>query len=198
MLDRLVSRIHFELKIGKRGKRKKAYKLDEGTGKSTLVKTLVDYQGRPQKIQSRDLFPSPVAGSINDHAPTSGDVHLYSDPGTYYTQTPILYADCEGMDGGEKIPIGARYKHSDFAPPPKQRARSGSMSMQSTYGRPRKLQKRLNKPVKREIRWAVTPEKCKREFAVRELYPRLLYAFSDIVVFVLRNNRSVAIRISSC
>jgi len=51
-----------------------------------------------------------------------------TDPGTYYTQIPILYADCEGMDGSEKVPIGARYKHSDFAPPPKQRARSGSMS----------------------------------------------------------------------
>jgi hypothetical protein len=150
------------------------------------VKILVDYQERIKKIQNEDDFPSPVAGSINDHAPTSGDVHLYADPGTYRTQFPLLYADCEGMDGGEKIPMGAQYKHNDLASP-KSRARSGSLPY-SSYGFPRKLRK-LNKAVKREIRWANTPEKCKREFAVRNLYPRLLYAFSDIVIFVLRNDR---------
>jgi hypothetical protein len=169
-----------------------ADKVDTGAGKSTLVKTLVDYQGRINKIQNTADYPSPVAGSVNDHAPTSGDVHLYADPGTYYTQSPMLYADCEGMDGGEKIPMGARYKHNDLAPPPRLRDRSGSMTPQSTYGLPRKLRK-LNKAVKREIHWANTPEKCKREFAVRNLYPRLLYAFSDIVVFVLRNDRYVTI-----
>lgn len=134
-------------------------------------------------------FPSPVAGSVNDHSPTSGDVHLYGDPGTYHSQFPVLYADCEGMDGGEKIPMGAKYKHSEFAQPPRPRGSSSSMTSQSAYGLPRKLHKKLNKPIKREIRWATTADKCKREFAVRELYPRLLYAFSDIVVFVLRNDR---------
>lgn len=162
-----------------------------GAGKSTLVKTLIDYQGRRGNISNEEDFPSPVAGSINDHAPTSGDVHLYADPGTYRTQFPKLYADCEGMDGGEKVPMGARYKHNEFsspAHPHKLRARSGSATSISTYGLPRKLRK-LNKAVKREIQWADTPERCKREFAVSHLYPRLLYAFSDIVVFVLRNDR---------
>jgi hypothetical protein len=156
------------------------------------VKTLVDYQARMLNIEKRDTFPYPVAGSVNDHAPTSGDVHLYSDPGTYYSQTPMLYADCEGMNGGEKIPIGAMFKHIDFAPP-RQSIKSNLMISQSTYGLAlsRKLQKKLNKPVKRELHWANNPDRCKREFAVRELYPRLLYAFSDIVVFVLRNDRLV-------
>lgn len=30
----------------------------------------------------------------------------------------------------------------------------------------------------------------KREFAVSQLYPRVLYTFSDVVVFVLRNPRA--------
>jgi hypothetical protein len=142
-----------------------------------------------KKAQSAEEFPSPVAGSINSHATTSGDVHLYADPASYHTQFPILYADCEGMGGGERVPIGARYKHHDLSAP-KSKSRHTSTETQSSYKIPQKVRK-LNKAVKREIRWASTPETCKREFAVRHLYPRLLYAFSDIVVFVLRNDRLV-------
>lgn len=50
-----------------------------GAGKSTLIKVLVDYQERMKNIQNTEEFPSPVAGSANAHAPTSGDVHLYAD-----------------------------------------------------------------------------------------------------------------------
>ncbi|KAF4630883.1 hypothetical protein G7Y89_g7253 [Cudoniella acicularis] len=142
-----------------------------GAGKSTLVKTLVEYQ-RNVRMRNSDGFPTPVAGSINDHAPTSGDVHLYADPSTYTSQHPVLYADCEGMDGGERIPIGATSKDN---------TRRQQL--------PKKIRK-FPKSVKREMVWANNPEKCKREFAVKNLYPRLLYAFSDIVVFVLRNGRT--------
>lgn len=38
--------------------------------------------------------------------------------------------------------------------------------------------------------WADTPQTQKREFAVGNLYPRILYTFSDVVVFVLRNPRA--------
>lgn len=41
------------------------------------------------------------------------------------------------------------------------------------------------------IEWANTEESRQREYAVRELYPRLLYTFSDVVVFVLRNPKFV-------
>ena len=40
--------------------------------------------------------------------PTSGDVHLYSDPGTYHSPEPIMYTDCEGLEGGENAPIAVR------------------------------------------------------------------------------------------
>ncbi|KAF8852713.1 hypothetical protein BDZ45DRAFT_807214 [Acephala macrosclerotiorum] len=161
-----------------------------GAGKSTIVKALIDYQERMKNIQAKGEFPSPVAGSANAHAPTSGDVHLYSDPGTYHSRYPVLYADCEGMDGGEKIPLGAQQTQKD-----ENTARRQSIGLQSihhsiTSKLPRngKLQK-SNKIWKHEIKWANNPEKRKREFAVRNLYPRILYAFSDIVVFVLRNDR---------
>jgi hypothetical protein len=71
-------------------------------------------------------FPSPVTGSINDNIPTSGDVHLYSDPATYFSATPMLYADCEGLDGGENIPRGAKFKHRDNSVPPASRSSSSN------------------------------------------------------------------------
>lgn len=129
----------------------------------------------------RPAFPSPVTGSINDNIPTSGDVHLYSDPATYYSATPILYADCEGLDGGENIPRGARYKHRDTSVPPAGRA---SSSNDPTF---RKKMRKVAHSSQRDIAWATTPETRKREYAVTQLYPRLLYTFSDVVVFVLRN-----------
>ena len=54
------------------------------------------------------------------------------------------------------------------------------------------FQRRLRKKhhsSQREITWANTEEKRSRQFAVTNLYPRLLYTFSDVVVFVLKNAR---------
>lgn len=42
----------------------------------------------------------------------------------------------------------------------------------------------------RYIFWANSPLTRKREYTVSQLYPRILYTFSDVVVFVLRNPRS--------
>ena len=92
------------------------------------------------------------------------------------------------MDGGEKIPMGAQQTRSDELTI--QRPVIPPLTPQSPYGETRKLRK-PNKVSKHVIEWANDPEKCKREFAVKNLYPRILYAFSDIVVFVLRNDRLV-------
>lgn len=116
-------------------------------------------------------YPVPVVGSINDDGPTSGDVHLYADPGTSNTNRPILYADCEGLQGGESLP-GAARSARNRGMPSALRGKVGTTQASSS-----------------QIQWADTPETRKREYAVMELYPRLLYTFSDVVVFVLRNTR---------
>jgi hypothetical protein len=73
-----------------------------GAGKSTLIKMLIDQQERRKRYQQKNAFPSPVVGSIrNENVPTSGDVHLYADPRWYFDECPMLYADCEGLEGGE-------------------------------------------------------------------------------------------------
>jgi hypothetical protein len=113
-------------------------------------------------------------------------VHLYADPGTYHSPSPVLYADCEGMDGGEQIPMGSQHKQTDEFT--QSRLPAGTSST-LTRGASKNKIRSLTKAAKREIKWATDPEKCKREFAVKHMYPRMLYTFSDIIVFVLRNDR---------
>ncbi len=145
-----------------------------GAGKSTIIKLVIDLS-----TKDNESFPSPVVGAVGLDLPTSGDVHLYSDPQTSKSNNPILYADCEGLEGGEREPLGARLKKKEKA---------------SKIGRIDSFEKKVQKAQhtsEREITWADTNAKRSREFAVTNLYPRLLYTFSDVVVFVLKNPRSV-------
>ncbi|KAM3089514.1 hypothetical protein ACMFMG_001101 [Clarireedia jacksonii] len=155
-----------------------------GAGKSTLVKMLIEHQDRvtDEFSETNIQFSSPVTGSVNDNIPTSGDVHLYSDPTTHNSGQPILYADCEGLNGGENLPRGARVKARDDSAPPA--ARSQSSNNDPHF---RKKLRKVAHSSQRDLAWAVDPETRKREYAVTQLYPRLLYTFSDVVVFVLRN-----------
>lgn len=130
---------------------------------------LIDLQEPNETPNTKPSFPSPVVGSVlHDRLPTSADVHLYADPKTYPDLTPLLYADCEGLDAGEELPLGAAGRRTASID-------AKRSSSRLTPGRTRKLE------------WANTEERRTRQFAVTELYPRVLYTFSDVVVFVLRN-----------
>jgi hypothetical protein len=111
-------------------------------------------------------FPAPIVSlRRNDKAPTSADVHMYPDPDTFYESSPLLYADCEGLDAGEAAPMAIT----------RERDRQDSRRHNISGGRIRRLD------------WAENNDKRGRSYIVQELYPRLLYTFSDVVVFVLRN-----------
>jgi hypothetical protein len=159
-----------------------------GAGKSTIIKMLIDQQQSLRSTHSRETeFPSPVVGSVtNGNVPTSGDVHLYSDPCTYEAEYPMLFADCEGLEGGENTPISAQYRETVSAGSEEK----GKDKDKRGQGKPNKVTKVLNGP-RRLLQWANSPEKSKRQHAVTELYPRLLYTFSDVIVFVLRNAKYV-------
>ncbi len=120
----------------------------------------------------------PVVGSANQNVPTSEDVHLYYDPETFLATNPILYADCEGLEGGEREPIASRAKRKD---------KTGIEDADA--GRRRGSFQKKRRRYRRELTWATTPERQTREFAVTNLYPRLLYTFSDVNVYVLKNPR---------
>jgi energy-coupling factor transporter ATP-binding protein EcfA2 len=153
-----------------------------GAGKSTLVKMLIDQQVRSVDPTWELYAPTPVvAAPGHDHTPTSADVHLYPDPSTCYGKFPILYADCEGLEGGENPPVGAQHRGSATG-------RARHRTEPSTIKRHASVAK-VAGGSQRIIKWASSPETRKRQYAVSELYPRLLYTFSDAVVFVLRNTR---------
>ncbi|KAF2134377.1 hypothetical protein P153DRAFT_402048 [Dothidotthia symphoricarpi CBS 119687] len=157
-----------------------------GAGKSTLIKMLIDQQERKHRPSDWN-FPSPVAGSLsNGSVPTSGDVHLYSDPSTYAAEYPMLYADCEGLEGGESIPMAMQYRNSASTP-------SKEKGKDNHPVREHRKRRRVTKSLHSrqiDIKWANSPDKLKRQYAVTELYPRLLYTFSDVIVFVLRNPKT--------
>ena len=145
-----------------------------GAGKSAIIKLVIDLS-----TKDRVRFPSPVVGAQGLDLPTSGDVHLYSDPQTSKSNNPILYADCEGLEGGEREPLGAIRKRKD---------KSSKIGQVDSF---EKQMQKFHHTSEREITCADTKAKGSREFAVTHLYPRLLYTFSDVVVFVLKNPRSV-------
>jgi energy-coupling factor transporter ATP-binding protein EcfA2 len=150
-----------------------------GAGKSTIVKMLIDQQVRKVDTTWQLVVPSPVVGSArHSHTPTSSDVHLYVDPFTRETQFPMLYVDCEGFGGGESTPFSAQMRDSSDEGGKKSHPyrRHGGISL-------------LARGSQHILAWADSPEKQKRQYAVQELYPRLLYTFSDTIVFVLRNSK---------
>lgn len=143
-----------------------------GAGKSTLISLLVSLKGGSRKVQ----LSSPVVGMTGKDVPTSEDVHLYLDPSTCTSKTPLLYADCEGLEGGEREPLGSLLR----------KVRPQSMVVQ---GGPADLSNSARYSSARELLWADTTQRRSRQFAVTNLYPRLLYTFSDAIVFVLKNPR---------
>ncbi|KAL8777571.1 MAG: hypothetical protein Q9213_007807 [Squamulea squamosa] len=156
-----------------------------GAGKSTVVKMLINHQDMKTNQTLTAKFAAPLPGNVNDNVPVSANVHLYADPDSYLSDTPILYADCEGLEGGESIPKAEAYRAQDTSVTPYTQ-RSSSSEPRSR----KKLHKKGNR-VARNLKWAHgDKEKSKREYAVTELYPKLLYTFSDVVVFVLRNSKT--------
>ena len=145
-----------------------------GAGKSTLIKMLVSLKEHKLPMHADSTFDSPVVGSMkHDKSPTSGDVHLYADPETAYTKLPMLYADCEGLQGGETEPAANKLRQN-----PKDIVRQGRHYI--FKGQPREL-----------VYAKSNTDARNREWAVKRVYPRLLYTFSDVIVFVLRNARYV-------
>ncbi|CAN9415920.1 unnamed protein product [Alternaria alternata] len=140
---------------------------ETSAGKSTLIKMLIEYDQAKYEA-NKSMFKAPVSGSpLHDSTPTSADVHLYVDPATWEEERPIFYADCEGLNAGERIPIGAHSRR------------------QTRIDTSRKLGLRA-----RSLEWATSDQTRTRQYAVTQLYPRLLYTFSDVVVFVLNNPKT--------
>jgi hypothetical protein len=148
-----------------------------------LIKLLIEVRSRvnwnnrtgPYEILTGQMNSThdlaPIVGSIeNDTTPTSSNVHLYPDPETISTKSPILYADCEGLSAGKQVPISEHYLATHAAELP--------WILEGWNGFSPKL-----------IAWANSEKTKKRDYIAERLYPRILYTFSDVVVFVLNNGK---------
>ena len=141
-----------------------------GAGKSTLIKLLIDLN----LGESEGYYSTPVVGSAGVTDPTSEDVHLYSEPLTAYSAEPIFFADCEGLQGGEREPTSTRHRRR------RHREQSNLSGASASPARAARIVSG------RELAWADSKKIDSRDYAVTNLYPRLLYTFSDVIVFVLR------------
>jgi hypothetical protein len=147
-----------------------------GAGKSTLIKLLVKFNST---LGQDGNFQSPVPGITGRDLPTSEDVHLYADPLTAGSEYPLLFADSEGLDGGEREPLAASYRKI------REREEMDSIGSESDYSATSRHY------TEREVFWMDSKAKRTRQFAASQLYPRILFAFSDVVVFVHRNPRAI-------
>ncbi|KAH8151876.1 uncharacterized protein LAJ45_03869 [Morchella importuna] len=141
---------------------------ETGHGKSTLINALMKIH------RHTTLAPDqvPVMGTFRElDEPTSDAVHLFADPITYNTNRPYFYADCEGLSGGTKIPMATR-------------------AYQGVKNFRQKRRHARNDPGDNGITWARGQEKS-RQWMVENLYPRVLFTFSDVVCFVTRNFRTL-------
>ncbi len=124
-----------------------------------------------------------MVGRPQSTIPTSGDVHLYRDQilGPDEISSPLFYADCEGFNGGHQQPQARQLQHS---------AVHGFPHLAVNFDEIRRWARigfsYIRQGFHREI-VAVN----ERKTAFREMFPRLLYNFSDVVVHIVL---SVALR----
>ncbi|KAF2823761.1 hypothetical protein CC86DRAFT_298378 [Ophiobolus disseminans] len=154
-----------------------------GTGKSTLIKMLIDQQEMQYHPDKREFLSPVVVSSRDERSPTSSGVRLYSDPATCQGEFPRLYADCEGPEEGYHLP--AIFHTGDI---PMQTKETVNLT---TEEQTRAETSKERQTRRRKFERAGLSEEKKRQYAVTELYPRILYAFSDVVVFVLRDSKTI-------
>ncbi|KAF2827014.1 hypothetical protein CC86DRAFT_416800 [Ophiobolus disseminans] len=162
-----------------------------GAGKSTIIRILLE---KPWLADTKFSTEVPIVGKSNSTKPTSGDIHLYGDgaPEKDDLERPIFYADCEGFDGGAAAPSGSLAHHKSqlekIGDNTKTKNAASSAENWLRFLTSRGHKKPLNMPSHRS-RKAKIPT---RDDVVRKVFPRLLYNFSDVIVFVVKEHRTLS------
>ncbi|KAH7173285.1 uncharacterized protein B0J16DRAFT_405679 [Fusarium flagelliforme] len=176
---------------------------DTGSGKSTLIRAII----RMLAPRAHESFQVPVQGTAGDgFDSTSSDVHLFADPNTGATEVPRFFVDCEGFSGTDtpvarqlvmdaaKAPVSRAMQDGTLRPAPApavdplaRHTSSASIRVDLQWG---KVLAPVEAPsaLGRKRPGQVDPKS--RNMVVKNVYPRLLYAFSDVVCFVTNNSRA--------
>lgn len=170
---------------------------DTGVGKSTLVRAMltigvIEEMVKSAQVDWTNLFNcqtyGPVARTTSAKLamlPTSVGVHLYRDQTLLKVpmdagsveDVPILFADCEGFSAGSMITDAERSTLTEVRST-SSRQRSGSSPSQ-------------NPLINREIVIKAPEFKDKGKESAELFYARFLYAFSDVVVFVVNEDQKM-------
>lgn len=154
---------------------------DTGVGKSSIIRLLIEHPWDPQARRDAQAsgihFTVPVVGRPQSTIPTSGDVHLYRDQILDPTDIsrPLFYADCEGFHGGNQEPAARQLQH---------RIKLGFANLAANFDEIRRWARIGFSYIRQGFRRPILAV-VEREAAIQELFPRLLYNFSDVVVHVM-------------
>ncbi|KAF2498872.1 hypothetical protein BU16DRAFT_558910 [Lophium mytilinum] len=165
-----------------------------GAGKSTLIRTMLEKPWLTDTEHGVKAKEVPVVGKRNSLVPASGDVHLYGD---YLSERelpeldrPTFYADCEGFDGGAANPAGSfAYKSQQV----KEAANRSNGRVRSAL---EEIIRLMFGQTRTRTLGRLSPDANKgkeptREDFIKKLFPRLLYNFSDVVVFVVKEQQTL-------
>ncbi|KAF7557011.1 hypothetical protein G7Z17_g1023 [Cylindrodendrum hubeiense] len=179
---------------------------DTGSGKSTLIRAMIQMI-RPSETKQHSV---PVPGLPgDDFQSTSSDIHLYADPNTLFTDCPIFYAGSEGFVGGANPIARAQIASLSQHRTPREHRRNQTQSREERlfenvehynktarkppvslgWGKMVPLPK-ASIPSQSDTRQRGHVDEETQERIVRRVYPKILYAFSDVICFVTTNSRS--------
>ncbi|KAK3941958.1 hypothetical protein QBC46DRAFT_352819 [Diplogelasinospora grovesii] len=182
---------------------------DTGSGKSTIIRAII----RMLAPRAHKDYRAPVPGTAsNEFDSTSSDVHLFADPGTLFSEVPLMFVDCEGFSGTD-TPVSRRIlsdaKRAEVSEALRdstlrnatasrsakdllaEHAASASHIVNLKWGQvvaPVQPTSSLSSTLSRRSLGYVDADS--RQVVVKSLYPRLLYAFSDVVCFVTNNAKA--------
>ncbi|OCT45695.1 hypothetical protein CLCR_01405 [Cladophialophora carrionii] len=191
---------------------------DTGVGKSTLVRAMntvgiVEQMQKAGIMDWRHVFGCQLHGPVTRATsarrttrPTSVGVHLYRDQTIVHVRddhgnqedVPILYADCEGFSAGSMrtdAELSTATSSSRGS-----RIRSGSLTSQTSHSRPRADSSTppelpaaagMEGPLQLDLVIKTPGFKEMGKASADVFYARFLYAFSDVVVFVINEEQKM-------
>ncbi|KAM5355009.1 hypothetical protein ACJ41O_001655 [Fusarium nematophilum] len=187
---------------------------DTGSGKSTLIRAMIRMCRLDE--QEQNSVPLPGLPNLESmFLSTSSDIHVYSDPASVSDESPVFFVDSEGLSGSDVRISPSQDVIRSLSQPdtlfeeerghdqvPAWVHRDYADQQQQMLG---EAQAYLNSPP-RDRRFNLTwggfsnsnPQRNSREqiphvnqetrkHVVENLFPRLLYAYSDVICFVADN-----------
>ncbi|KAI5801210.1 hypothetical protein EDC01DRAFT_647235 [Geopyxis carbonaria] len=169
-----------------------------GSGKSFLIKSLMTLAESEKEDNCKVLdaqMPIPAASNSAGTA-TSFNVHMYADESTLSARYPLVYADSEGLEGGNN-PTASRLITAELNAEQETNSKTKTSKRRASvpgFGHCAPISEDFFGAEKTIIK--VDDPAVTREIYVDQIYPRILYSLSDVICFVTNtpNNPEIVFR----